>query len=1192
DGVKSSVNEPGKIAVRYQLPVTTTHTATTTERETATTTVPTVVPTTVTTTADGVPTTITTTVPTVVPTTLTETATSTTTAVNNIFTLPNIEHTVRENGPVTFTPKYPSNVDPKTVRFIDGTGKEVNVLDVVGQGRWTVLDNGEVTFTPVDGFTGLPAAVSYTASTRDGVKAVEPAQIQISRHLPVTTTNTTTATATETATATATTTAFVPTTVVNNVPTTVTTAVPTTVTTSADGVPTTITTTVPTVVPTTVRETSTVFMLPDLQRVATKTGQVSFLPDYPAQVKRDTVRFLDGNGGEVNVLVVPGQGRWNVDGNGEITFIPENGFTGDPTPVAYTASTVGGAKASAPAKISVRYQLPVTSTVTTQVPTTVVNTTTVAGTPTTITKTTEVPTVVPTTITATETRNNTTTATATATVTNTQTFLHLPDARTVSDKPGVVKVTPNYSDTVDRASIRLIDPAGNEATTVQVPGQGTWTVNGGTGEFTFTPENGFTGNPDPIAYTAQTRDGVKAQNNGTVTVSYQLPVTQTQVVTTQVPTTITTVQPTTVVSSVPTTVVTTVPTTTTELVPTTVTTGIPTTVPTTVSTTVTLFTLSDIEKVATTGGKVEFAPNYPAQVKKDAVRFIDGAGREVQVLKVNGEGTWTVDSDGRIAFTPEDGFSGNPTPVQYTAETLGGTKAVSPAKVSVRYQLPVTQTQTTVATTTEKTTERTTETTTERTTETTVREVPTTVPTTIVTTEPVTVTTGIPTTVSTTVPTTLTTTVPTTFTTSVSTTVTLFTLSDIEKVATSGGKVEFVPNYPAQVKKDTVRFIDGSGREVQVLKVVGEGTWTVDSDGRVTFTPDEGFNGDPTPVSYVAETLGGIKAMSPAKVNLKYQLPVTQTATATATETTSVSVPTTVTTTVRMPIGGFDGKTVAVEQVQGEALAVTFDEPDKQKGSVKLPNGARTKAVAGKGQWRVNPDTDVVTFEPEPDFVGEVEQDFIYTDNDGVEQKLRVRATYTPRTSTPPTATATATATVTETVTPSVPAPNDGSSAQAKLIAERCFGNALQSPIAWLLPLALVGVVVGKAVEPIAGQFGAQIDAINRQIQQNLPNPGRGGHGGNDPFRQINEQVAAINAQFRGMVGPAAEQIGQAIGAAVALGALIGLLYDWCSNDVGKAKTSVDFEKRGGKNLFREKSGESGSADGAQDGSSSGSSTK
>ena len=142
----------------------------------------------------------------------------------------------------------------------------------------------------------------------------------------------------------------------------------------------------PTVVPTTVRETSTVFMLPDLQRVATKAGQVSFLPDYPAQVKRDTVRFLDGNGGEVNVLVVPGQGRWNVDGNGEITFIPEDGFTGDPTPVAYTASTVDGVKASAPAKVSVKYQLPVTTT----------NTTTTTQRE---TATTTVPTVVPTTVT-------------------------------------------------------------------------------------------------------------------------------------------------------------------------------------------------------------------------------------------------------------------------------------------------------------------------------------------------------------------------------------------------------------------------------------------------------------------------------------------------------------------------------------------------------------------------------------------------------------------------------------------------------------------------------------------------------------------------------------------------------------------------------------------------------------------------
>lgn len=49
-------------------------------------------------------------------------------------------------------------------------------------------------------------------------------------------------------------------------------------------------------------------------------------------------------------------------------------------------------------------------------------------------------------------------------------------------------------------SVRIINGEGNPVTELAVPGQGTWAVNTTTGAITFTPEDGFTGNPAPITY--------------------------------------------------------------------------------------------------------------------------------------------------------------------------------------------------------------------------------------------------------------------------------------------------------------------------------------------------------------------------------------------------------------------------------------------------------------------------------------------------------------------------------------------------------------------------------------------------------------------------------------------------------------------------------------------------------------------
>ena len=52
---------------------------------------------------------------------------------------------------------------------------------------------------------------------------------------------------------------------------------------------------------------------------------------------------LTGAGGAGQPLVVAGQGTWSVDtATGDVTFTPEAGFTGAPTPVTYTVEDTAG----------------------------------------------------------------------------------------------------------------------------------------------------------------------------------------------------------------------------------------------------------------------------------------------------------------------------------------------------------------------------------------------------------------------------------------------------------------------------------------------------------------------------------------------------------------------------------------------------------------------------------------------------------------------------------------------------------------------------------------------------------------------------------------------------------------------------------------------------------------------------------
>lgn len=67
------------------------------------------------------------------------------------------------------------------------------------------------------------------------------------------------------------------------------------------------------------------------------------LVDLEPNLDPGSVHILDPDGNEVHQLVVPGEGVWTVDpGTGKVTFVPEAGFEGDPTPVRWAGAKTDG----------------------------------------------------------------------------------------------------------------------------------------------------------------------------------------------------------------------------------------------------------------------------------------------------------------------------------------------------------------------------------------------------------------------------------------------------------------------------------------------------------------------------------------------------------------------------------------------------------------------------------------------------------------------------------------------------------------------------------------------------------------------------------------------------------------------------------------------------------------------------------
>ena len=159
--------------------------------------------------------------------------------------------------------------------------------------------------------------------------------------------------------------------------------------------------------------------------------------------------------GGSRTLTVPGEGAWTVNPTtGALTFTPEAGFEGDPTPVDYevtdtTGDTVG----------------------------------------------------------------------ATITVTYVPAATDDTDAGNTIGDPVTVDVLANDTGDFDPSTVRVIDPdTGDYVTELVVDDEGKWTVDPSSGAITFTPEDGFTGDPTAVSYrvTDSTGDTVSAD----VTVTY------------------------------------------------------------------------------------------------------------------------------------------------------------------------------------------------------------------------------------------------------------------------------------------------------------------------------------------------------------------------------------------------------------------------------------------------------------------------------------------------------------------------------------------------------------------------------------------------------------------------------------------------------------------------------------------------
>ena len=204
-------------------------------------------------------------------------------------------------------------------------------------------------------------------------------------------------------------------------------------------------------------------------------------------------------------------------------------------------------------------------------------------------------------------------------------------------------------------------------------------------------------------------------------------------------------------------------------------------------------------------------------------------------------------------------------------------------------------------------------------------------------------------------------------------------VSEDAQGATQTGKPEFTAGNSRVPMNDAVpaTFDDGS----KTKTVDGVGTYTVATDGTVTFVPEPSFTGTAPAVTVVREDMNGTKAS--------------------ATYTPTVN-PVTVT-----PTNKVSEDVQNVPQTETPTFVLSSDKTAKIT-SKKLVNPATgqptddaTVTVAGEGSYTIDPTTGAVTFTPEKDFVGTakgvtVQATATITNENGKTATITSDATYTP----------------------------------------------------------------------------------------------------------------------------------------------------------------------------------------------------
>ena len=328
----------------------------------------------------------------------------------------------------------------------------------------------------------------------------------------------------------------------------------------------------------------------------------------------------------------------------------------------------------------------------------------------------------------------------------------------VVGSPSVINIVSNdiTGDVVDITTVD-IDPTDSDGDgnpyTLEVVGEGLWVYDPSTGDLTFTPEDGFTTDPTAITYTVEDNEG-NVSNIATVTVEYEEvpPVANDDSIASQ--------------------------------------------------TTGTAAVLVDIsgDDTLSDGSPVytdPTSPTYNADISIDPSNS-DGDDDPL-TLDVPGEGVWVYDpSTDDLTFTPDPGFTADPTPIEYTLTEIQ-TGLSDTATVTVDYDIVAPIAEDDLSTGNEP---------------------------------------GLP--------------------------------VSIDPLADNGNGADSDPD--GMLDATTVSLVVPTGAtsvvtdangDITSFDVSGEGTWNVDSlTGVITFIPITGFIVDPTPISYTIEDNDGNESNS------------------------------------------------------------------------------------------------------------------------------------------------------------------------------------------------------------------------------------------------------------------------------------------------------------------------------------------